>query len=60
MEKMYECTFKENYNRCRFLNIAGGEYLCSALEDGCGFRAAAAVPGASMVTTFQRLARAKR
>ena len=44
MEKMCECTFRENYNLCRFLSIAGGEYLCSAPEDGCGFRAAAAVP----------------
>ena len=45
MKKMYECTFRENYNRCRFLS-AGGEYLCSAPEDGCGFRVAVTVPEA--------------
>ncbi len=36
---MYECTFREEYNHCRFLRREGGEYLCANTQEGCSFRA---------------------
>ena len=36
---MYECTFQEEYNHCRFLRREGGGYLCTNPQEGCSFRA---------------------
>lgn len=38
-KKMYDCTFQEEYNHCRFLRRENGEYLCTNSQEGCSFRA---------------------